>query len=202
METRTYADLFSLVESLCGVSFAVIEQPRIKALINRRATKAYRSTNYWPRFLKVGEERAVTSNVIPYDETSLDSIDTFLRIHRTAPYAAASAQEFHFYVAFGGASIVAGDVDVTSAFVTYKSQHTAIYGTGGTDTADVPKEWFEYLAHGAYADFLRSEGQQEKSVIADGEAAEILSDELMRVDEQMPPFLRGGIYTNSNMQTR
>ena len=49
METRTYADLYELIEGLCGVSFAAVEQPRIRALVNRRATKAYRATNFWPR---------------------------------------------------------------------------------------------------------------------------------------------------------
>lgn len=202
METRTYTDLYEMVEALCGVSFASVEQSRIKALINRRATKAYRSTNYWPRFLRVGEERAVSSSVIPYEEAGLDSIDTFLRIHKTAPFVSSSAQDFAFHVGSGGATLVCGDLDPSSAFATYLAQHTAIYGTSGGDTTDVPKEWFEYLAHGTYADFLRSEGQQEKAAMADGEASEILSDELMRVSEQMPAFLAGRISTNSNMQNR
>jgi len=202
METRTYADLYETIEALCGVSFAVVEQPRIKALINRRATKAYRATNFWPRFLTVGEERAVTAAVVPYEETSLSSIDTFLRIHVTAPFYSGSAQEYDFHVGSGGATLVCGSSDPTTAFVTYKAQHTAIYGTTGTDSTTVPKEWFEYLAHGTYADFLRSEGQQEKAALADAEANDILTDELLRVDEQLPAFLAGKVSTNANMQNR
>ena len=56
MQTRTYAELLSLIQSLSGVIFATLELGRIKALINRRALRAFRSTNYWPRFLKIGEE--------------------------------------------------------------------------------------------------------------------------------------------------
>ena len=54
MQTKTYTELFALIQALCGVVFASIETPRIKALINRRALRAYRATNYWPRFLKIG----------------------------------------------------------------------------------------------------------------------------------------------------
>jgi hypothetical protein len=203
METRTYADLFELVESLCGVSFAAIETARIKALINRRATKAYRSSSYWPRYLNIGEARAVTSSVIPYTEGVLSEIDTFLRIHRTEPFISSQAQEFAFMVTSAGARIIAGDLDATSAFVTYKARHTAIYGTGGSDTATVPKEWFDYIAHGTYADYLRAEGQQEKAALADAEAADILTDELLRIDEQgTTQLVAMRVNTNSNMQTR
>lgn len=203
MQTRTYADLFETVEGLCGVSFATIETARIKALINRRATRAYRASNYWPRFLVIGEERTVTDNVIATTEDDLDTIDTFLRIHRTEPFVSASAQEYDFMVTSEGARLIEGSLDPSSAFVTYKKTHDDIYGTTGTDVTTVPKEWFDYMAHGAYADYLRAEGQQEKAALADAEAADILTDELLRIDEQhTPQIVSSRIFTNSNMQTR
>jgi len=203
METRTYSELYALIEALCGVSFATVEQPRIKALVNRRATKAYRATNYWPRFLVVGEERAATAGLIPYEEEGLAAIDSFLRIHLAAPFASASATEFHFHVGASGATLVCGDLDLSTAFVTYKSRHTATYGDGTSDTTAVPKEWFDYLAHGTYADFLRSEGQQEKAVLADSEALDSLTDELLRVDEQHTSgLISQRVFTHSNMQAR
>ena len=203
METRTYADLYELIESLAGVFFSSLERPRVKALVNRRATRAYRASNYWPRYLVIGEERAVSSNIIPFTEGTLDEIDTFLRVHRTAPFSSGSAQEFDFMVTASGAQLIAGTLDPSSAFVTYKSRHTAAYGSGDSDTQDVPKEWFEYLAHGAYADYLRAEGQQEKSVIADAEATDILTDELLRIDEQhTTQIVSQRIQTNANSQNR
>ena len=83
MQTKTYAELFALIQALCGVVFASIETPRIKALINRRALRAYRSSNYWTRFLKIGEERAVASSVIPYSEGSLSSASPIRRVFRS-----------------------------------------------------------------------------------------------------------------------
>ena len=203
MQTRTYADLFSLIQALCGVVFASIETPRIKALINRRAIRAYRASNYWTRFLKIGEERTVTSSVIPYTESGLSSVDTFLRIFKQAPYALTSVQEFDYTVTANGANLIAGDLDPSSAFVTYKAQFSDTYGDRDDETSSVPAEWFQYLAHGTYADYLRAEGQQEKAALADQEAEMLLQDELIRLDENHTSgFVSNRIRTNANMQLR
>ena len=327
MQTRTYADLFALIQALCGVVFASGETGRIKALINRRAQRAYRSSNYWTRFLKIGEERrlsgdsaaatttvsgssyyiatvgstnyfdigvpfsalfegAITTTVltvtsmseglisvgdfvidavgmdnvqitafgtgtggvgtytvspsqstiapgtplatftvgtyftatgsgtgtgtvfpalgyVPYSETGKSSVDTFLRFFKQAPYIASSVQEFDFTVTADGATLVAGDLDPSTAFVTYKAQFTDTYGDGAGETSSVPAEWFQYLAHGTYADYLRAEGQQEKAALADQEAEALLTEELIRLDENHTSgFVSNRIRTNANMQLR
>lgn len=203
MQTKTYAELFALIQALCGVVFASIETPRIKALINRRALRAYRATNYWPRFLKIGEQRVVTSGVVPFTESGLDSIDTFLRVHKQAPYVTASVQEYDIMVTASGATLVCGDLDPSEAFVTYKAQLTDTYGDGSGESTAIPAEWFQYLAHGTYADYLRAEGQQEKAALADQEAEALLQDELIRIDEQHTlQMVANRVFTNANMQMR
>jgi hypothetical protein len=257
MQTRTYADLFALIQALCGVVFASIETGRIKALINRRAQRAYRSSNYWTRFLKIGEERYLSSDPIaataivsgsgyfiatigntdftaigssantvgeyfvatgagtgtgtarpalgyvPYSETGKSSVDTFLRFFKQAPYIASSVQEFDFTVTAEGATLVAGDLNPSTAFLTYKAQFTDTYGDGAGETSSVPAEWFQYLAHGTYADYLRAEGQQEKAAVADAEAEALLTEELIRLDENHTSgFVSNRIRTNANMQLR
>jgi len=257
MKTRTYSDLFDLVQALCGVVFATIETPRIRALINRRAKKAYRATNYWTRFLKIGEGRylsappvnatslvantgyfiesigttdftligatansvgqyfvATTSGTgdgtarpalsyVPYSEDGKSTIDTFLRIQKDQPYLSASVQDYEFMVDGNGATIVCGNLNPPQAWVTYKASFDVLYGSGSEESLLIPDEWFEYLAHGTYADYLRAEGQQERAVIADQEAELILQDELMRLDEQhTQTLISNRIFTNSNMQLR
>ena len=204
MQTKTYTELFALIQALCGVVFASIETPRIKALINRRALRAYRATNYWPRFLKIGEERVVTSGVVPFTEAGKDSIDTFLRVHKQAPYVTASVQEYDIMVTANGATLVVGDLDPSEAFVTYKAQLTDTYGDNpATEVQAIPAEWYQYLAHGTYADYLRAEGQQEKAALADQEAEGLLQDELIRIDEQHTlQLVANRIFTNANMQMR
>lgn len=203
MQTKTYAELLSLIQSLSGVVFATLELGRIKALINRRALRAFRATNYWPRFLKIGEQRAVTNNVVPYTEAGKDSIDTYLRVHVKAPYVKASVQEYDIMVTFAGATLVAGNTAPTSAFVTYKEQFSDTFGDGGGESTAIPAEWFQYLAHGTYADYLRAEGQQEKAALADQEADMLLQEEMIRIDEQHTlQLVANRIFTNSNMQMR
>jgi hypothetical protein len=205
MKTRTYADLFDLVQALCGVVFANIEKDRIKALINRRAQKAYRATNYWTRYIVIGEGRTVDGGLISYEESGFDPIDTFLRIHKDQPYLTASVQEYDFMVGRFGAQIVCGTLNPTEAWVTYKRQFNDKFGPNPSagESQTIPAEWFEYLAHGTYADYLRAEGQQERAALADQEAIEILQDELIRLDEQhTQTLISNRIFTNSNMQLR
>ena len=203
MQTKTYAELFLLIQALSGVIFATGELGRIKALINRRALRAFRSTNYWPRFLKIGENRVVTSNVVPYTELGLDSIDTYLRIHRQAPWLTSAVQEYDIMVTADGATLVAGSGNPTEAFVTYKKQFSDTFGDAQGESTAIPAEWFQYMAHGTYADYLRAEGQQEKAALADQEADMLLQEEMIRIDEQHTlQMVSNRIFTNANMQMR
>jgi len=257
MQTKTYAELFALIQSLCGVVFASIETPRIKALINRRALRAYRATNYWPRFLKIGEPRYFSSDpvaataivagvsyfidtvgdtnfisigadsndvgvyfvataagtgtgtarpalgYIPFAETGKDTIDTFLRVHRQQPYVVASVQEYDMMITATGATIITGNLNPATAFVTYKAQLNDTYGDSAGETSAIPAEWYQYLAHGTYADYLRAEGQQEKAALADQEADSLLQDEMIRIDEQHTlQIVANRVFTNANMQNR
>lgn len=257
MQTKTYAELFALIQSLCGVVFASIETPRIKALINRRALRAYRATNYWPRFLKIGEPRYFSSDpvaataivagvsyfidtvgdtnfvsigadsndvgvyfvataagtgtgtarpalgYIPFAETGKDTIDTFLRVHRQQPYVVASVQEYDMMITATGATIITGNLNPATAFVTYKAQLNDTYGDSAGETSAIPAEWYQYLAHGTYSDYLRAEGQQEKAALADQEADSLLQDEMIRIDEQHTlQIVANRVFTNANMQNR
>jgi hypothetical protein len=140
---------------------------------------------------------------VPYSETSKSSVDTFLRFFKQAPYIASSVQEFDFTVTSDGATLVAGDLNPSTAFLTYKAQFADTYGDGAGETSSVPAEWFQYLAHGTYADYLRAEGQQEKAALADQEAEALLMEELIRLDENHTSgFVSNRIRTNANMQLR
>jgi hypothetical protein len=200
MRTRNYSDLLELIQALCGVVFASIETGRINALANRRANRAYRASDYWTRFLVVGEERAVSNGVIPFDEGVLRGIDTFLRIHKDLPNSNTAVQEFYFSEGIDVAKLVSGTLDPSVAYVTYKAVMPESYGQSSTE---IPAEWFQYLAHGTYADYLRAEGQQEKAALADQEANEILTDELMRAENVSTQNLVATRFlTNANMQMR
>jgi hypothetical protein len=131
----------------------------------------------------VGQARAVSSKNVPYTEGALDTIGTFLKVQAVAPYTTPSPQDYNFYVDSGGAKLITS-ASPASVFVTYKKVLSDTYGETTGMQPLMPAEWFDYVAHGVYADYLRAEGQQEKSLAADQEAALILEDELIQVDQQ------------------
>ena len=186
MQERTYSDLLTLIRSLSGAgSFTAEEQTSILSFVNRRASEAYNMSQSWPRYLVVGEERAIDSSpasTIPYAEAGKNTIYEWIRIHRTQPFLRNSALEFNFYVDSNGAHILnLTTADATSAFVTYKkelSQFTA-------NSTNIPGEWFAFMAHTAYADFLRMDGQHDKALNEEQVAQSYIAMELEKVDNMM-----------------
>jgi hypothetical protein len=174
MQNRTYAQLLDTIEALAGVdSFdPSSEEGKILSFVNRRAFAAYSASSVWERFIVVGEERTLnTGQLVPFTETAKNNIGEFNRIHRKQPFLNSSALEYDFYVDADGAHVMnISPTDSTSVWVTYKKEFTD-YTTSSTD---IPFEWFEFLAHGAYADFLRMDGQLDAAMVEEDRAKEYL----------------------------
>jgi len=66
----------------------------------------------------------------------------------------------------------------TSAFVTYKKE----LPTFTADSTDFPLEFFYFVAHAAYADFLRMDGQHGKALTEEQIAQNFLDIELEKID--------------------
>ena len=180
MQTRTYQTLFNLVKSLAGVnSFTTEEEGYILNFTNRRFKEAYDSSEFWGRYLVVGESRTInSSNVVPFTESSKTTIGDFLRIHRTEPFQRQSAIEYDFYVTESGAHVMNPVGSTSSAvFVTYKKQVPEI-----TVESNIPLEFYYFIAHAVYADFLRMDGQTEKAILEEQIAKGFLDDELGKLD--------------------
>ena len=136
-----------------------------------------------------GTPLIVDKQLIPYAQTGKDTIGSFNRIHRKKAFLNQSAVEYDFFVDFDGANIlnITSTTD-NSAFVTYKKQFTPFSVTGSTvadftgSTVEVPAEFFAYLAHATYADFLRMDGQTDKAFAEENTATVALALELEKVD--------------------
>ena len=235
MQEVDYNSIYNQVKALAGVTdFTSQEQTLITTLVNRRAKLAYESSDFWPRWLVVGESRTykvttvsagsfvvgltytiatvgttnwlsigaqtatvgtvfvatgvgsgtgtatLNSNIIPYTQAGLSTIDTYLRIHKSyQPFYQYSSVEVEYYVDSLGAHVVGDTSPTTSTFVTYKKEWDGPYTTASTN---IPEEWKEYLGHATYADFLRLDAQNEKALVEEKVADGILQDQLMKVD--------------------
>ena len=181
MQVRTYSDLEGLIKSLAGVSsFTTEEEDQILNLVNRRAFEAYNTSPMWPRYLVISEERTISSgNLIPYTQTSKNDIAEFIRIHRKQAFLNNSALEYDFFVDSNGGNILnIVSSEATSAFVTYKKKLDLFTKT----STDIPAEFFYFMAHAAYADFLRMDGQHGKALAEEQLAQNYLDFELEKID--------------------
>jgi len=116
--------------------------------------------------------------------TKLNDIGEFIKIHKTKPMVNRSAQEYEFYVDEDGAHVLNLDQSTNNIFVTYKKKFSKFTTSSdyGVSTEEVPEEFFSYIAHGAYADFLTMDGQTSKAIVESERADEHLKLQLEKVD--------------------
>jgi hypothetical protein len=115
---------------------------------------------------------------------SRNTINEFIKIHKTKPMYNRSAVEYDFYVDKDGAHILNMSPNSDKVFVTYKKA-LDLFTTNSNykdSTEEVPQEFFAYLAHATYADFLTMDGQTSKAIIEQDRANELLTHELEKVD--------------------
>jgi len=237
MATVTYTSIYNRIKALCGIPAPDANaQTQITEYINRRAKIAYEATDFWPRWLVVGELRnyqsttvsagsfvvgltytiltvgsstnwtsigassatvgvqfvatgvgtgdgtaTLNSNIVPFTQAGKSTINKFIRIHKVSqPFYMNSAVELEFYVTNVGAAVIADLSNGTAAaYVTYKIYWDGPYTTGSTN---IPDEWQEYISHGAYADWLRSDGKNDVAVVEETFAQNLLDSELSNVD--------------------
>lgn len=114
-----------------------------------------------------------------------NTIGEFIKIHRKKPLVNNSTYEYDFFVDDDGAHILnTVDSNPSNVFVTYKKKFEKFTTSSNyaTSTEEVPLEFFAYIAHGAYADFLTMDGQTSKAIVESQRAEELLNKELEKVD--------------------
>jgi hypothetical protein len=142
-------------------------------------------------FLKLTAKQIVTYDEAFEELTSgatrvaKNTIQEFIRIHRNNAFLNNSSLEYDFFIDGDGANILnISSTDTNTAFVTYKKVFTPFTTSSDytTSTEEVPSEFFHYIAHSAYSDFLRMDGQHDKAQLEQANAEQYLALELERVD--------------------
>ena len=134
-----------------------------------------------------GTPLVVDEQLIPYAQTGKDTIGDFNRIHRKRAFLNNSAVEYEFFVDLNGANIlnIVNSKDGT-AFVTYKKEFSRFHVSSNyyNSTAVVPAEFFNFIAHAVYADFLRVQNRQKEAMAEEQVAQTYLALELEKIDIQ------------------
>ena len=112
-------------------------------------------------------------------------VGDFNKIHKTQPFLNNSALEYEFFVDEDGAHILnLRSTDTRTAFVTYKKEFTPFTVTTDfyNSTVEVPGEFFNFIAHAVYADFLRVQNRQQEAIAEEQIAQTYLAQELEKID--------------------
>ena len=146
-----------------------------------------------------GTPLVVDKQLIPYAETGKTSIGEFLKVYRKKAFLNDSSLEYDFFVDFNGANILnVANTNDNTAFVTYKKELPQYTIT----SIDIPGEWFFFIAHGSYADFLRMEGKVEQSMAEEDVAQKYLAQELEKVDNMSNNNVFRRFSTHGTRQSR
>lgn len=133
-----------------------------------------------------GTPLIVSKQLIPYAQTGRDTIGDFNRIHRKQAFINNSSIEYEFFVDFDGANILnITNSNDNEAFVSYKKQFTPFTVTSdfyNQGAVEVPGEFFNFIAHAVYADFLRVQNRQEQAIAEEQVAQTYLALELEKID--------------------
>lgn len=131
-------------------------------------------------------------NLITYTQTGKTNIGEFIRVFRKQAFLNASQLEYDFFLNVEGANILnIANKNDSSAFVTYKKRlalvaitesNPAVVTDYTEDTTALPKEFFYYIAHSVYADFLRIERRYEEALREEASAQNYLAQELEKLD--------------------
>ena len=223
----TFGELKALTFALIGREYTDTSASftRLKSLWNYSAKKAYKATNYWERYLVVGDERTVSNkNIVPRVQTNSDTIDTFLRIFKEDPNIKRSV-EYKFISKGNGALLtgVAGRLssdlyedpnnegfylqpdsseDDSTVFVIFKKAFNPDFGNAG-DSEAIPSEFMPYMAHLTAYTWQRSVDQNSDDAnftLSLGLVNSILEDELAKIDDQgiFNSYIAKNIRTNYN----
>ena len=133
-----------------------------------------------------GTPLIVDEQLIPYAQTGKTTIGDFNRIHRKRAFLNNSAIEYEFFVDLNGANIL-NIISTTDneAFVSYKKQFTPFTVTSdfyNQGAVEVPGEFFNFIAHAVYADFLRVQNRQQEAIAEEQVAQTYLNLELEKID--------------------
>lgn len=114
------------------------------------------------------------------------NIGEFQRIHRQQPFLNNSTREYEFFVTSRGAEIlnIVNSEDGT-AFVTYKKEFSPFTVTSdfyNQGAVEVPGEFFNFIAHAVYSDFLRVQNRQKEAMAEEQVAQTYLALELEKID--------------------
>ena len=212
LQDSTLQELKDLTFALIGREYTTTSASytRINSLWNYSANKAYRASNYWERYLVIGDERTVSNkNQVPRTQAGSDTIDTYLKICKNDPTQKRGG-EYKFVVNNSGATITGNaglltsdlyetpegsgfyvqpdsSEDDATVYVVYKKELDVKLATDDATTKAIPAEFMPYMAHLTAYTWQRSVDQNASDAnftLSLALVNSVLEDELAKISDQ------------------
>ena len=182
----------------------------LRQLVNKRIRNAYERYP-WPNHTVVGEtvtsaERPTANQTVTYGSAKglVNNADVVFKVHKSDPKSDRYPDEYQFVShtdSTGNPIIQLIEPTTVTAdiYCTYRTAledvveddagySTGFFGDAAGDNPNIPYQFFEYAVYGAYADFLRGDGQTEKAIAEDQNAELHLRMEIDKVRNQNRQF--------------
>lgn len=208
--TVSYTDLIERFKSIAGLqSLETTDALFLRQSINRRARTSFERYP-WPDFVVIGESVSIanSSNEVQTYGSGVElanDANVVFRIHKQDPTSTRYPEEYTFVSILNASGypsikiVTPDDLTGETVYVTYRkdlgevisdsgSYSSGFFGDESNDNPNIPYQFFEYMAFGAYADFLRGDGQTEKAQVEDQNAEIILRSEIDKVRNQSRQF--------------
>lgn len=223
--TDTYTNLKARFQALAGInSLETTDSDFLRQLVNKRIRGAYERYP-WPNHTVIGEtvtsaERATANQIVIYGAAKeLDNTaDVIFKIHKSDPKTSRYPEEYQFVAHADSAGnpivqLLEPSTVSTDVYVTYRKAledlvedgagySTGFFGDAAGDNPNIPYQFFEYAVYGAYADFLRGDGQTDKAMAEDQNAELHLRQEIDKVRNQNRQFRHDLLQYRPNTQFR
>ena len=209
--TISYQNLEERFKSIAGLaSLETTDAAFLRQAVNRRIRNAFERYP-WPDFTVIGESVTLDTaddNTIQTYGTGKDlanDSNVVFRIHKSDPTDTRYPEEYTYVSTLNSGGYPSVKIinptvlDSTDVYVTYRKDLESVISDGGSytsgsfgdesgDNPNIPYQFFEYCAFGAYADFLRGDGQTEKAQVEDQNSELILVSEIDKVRNQSRQF--------------
>lgn len=181
MIDRTYNELELYIRALAGVhKFTEQEQGYIESFANVRQRMIYNSSNFWPRYLSIGNTRPVLHDE-NYNYILIPSGWSAITVTRNHPLSDRDQQPIDFNRQQDQILLSGRNSEQLPAHV-FLTAKTQLDSLAKAQNSPVPDEFYQFIGHGAYSDFLRMDGQTDKALAESQFADRFLIEQLQHPD--------------------
>jgi len=207
--TENYSVLQDRYKSLTGMEvLQAFDENALRENIKKRFRTAFNAYP-WPEFRVVGEQLTLVNNTIrtltPLGVAGgvalANDADQVLAVQKQDPNTNLNPSDYIFAKSEDANNAPSVKIITNSnlvgivVYVTYKKHFesviksminpagtTGYFGTQAGDTTDLPSFILEYLCHGAYCDYLKSDGQNQKGIIEEQVSENLLTRAIENVE--------------------